>query len=80
MTLNKWKETLGMLILTMRYLFFRSTHLCRLGTVDCGRRDSVDGDLGLGWEVDLGIRGESKALKRAEAVFRENPEIKQIFY
>jgi hypothetical protein len=30
-------------------------------------RESVD-DLGLGWEVGLGIRGESKTLKRAEAV------------
>ena len=37
--------------------------------------DSVDDDLGLGWELDLGIRGESKASKRAEAVFRENPKI-----
>ena len=39
--------------------------------------DSVDDDLGLGWELDLGIRAGSKTLKRAEAVFRENPEIKQ---
>ena len=42
--------------------------------------DSVDDDLGLGWELDLGIRGESKASKRAEVVFRENPKIKQILY
>ena len=38
------------------------------------KEDSDDG-LGLGWELDLGIRGESKTLKRAEAVFRENPKI-----
>ena len=30
--------------------------------------------------MDLGIRGESKTLKRAESVFRENPEVKQILY
>jgi hypothetical protein len=39
--------------------------------------DSVDDDLELGWELDLGIRGESKASKRAESAFRENPEIKK---
>jgi hypothetical protein len=26
---------------------------------------------GLGWELDLGIRGESKTLKRAEGVFEK---------
>jgi hypothetical protein len=35
---------------------------------------------GLGWELDLGIRGESKTLKQAEAVFRENPKVKQILF
>jgi hypothetical protein len=33
--------------------------------------DSAD-DLGLGWGLDLGIRGESKTPEQAEAVFREN--------
>jgi hypothetical protein len=41
--------------------------------------DSV-GHLALGWELDLGIRGEIKASNQAEAVFRENPKIKQILY
>ena len=41
--------------------------------------DSVD-DLGLGWELDLGIRGESKTSKRAEAVYRKTSKIKQILY
>jgi hypothetical protein len=44
------------------------------------REGSVDDDLGLGWELDLGIRRESKTSKRAEGVFRENPKIKQIIY
>jgi hypothetical protein len=39
--------------------------------------DSGDDDLELGWELDLGIRGESKISKRAEWVFRENLKIKQ---
>jgi hypothetical protein len=46
---------------------------------EVSKGDSVD-DLGLGWELDLGIRGKSKTSKRAESVFRENPEIKQILY
>jgi hypothetical protein len=41
--------------------------------------DSV-GHLALGWELDLGIRGEIKASNQAEAVFRENPKIKQMLY
>jgi hypothetical protein len=44
------------------------------------KEDSVDDDLGLGWELDLGIRGESGALKRTESVFSENPKIKQVLY
>jgi hypothetical protein len=38
--------------------------------------DSVDDDLGLGWELNLSIRGKTKILNQAVAVFRENPEIK----
>jgi hypothetical protein len=38
--------------------------------------DSVD-DFGPGWQLDLGIRGKSKTLNRAEPVFRKNPEVKQ---
>ena len=31
----------------------------------------------LGWELDLGVAGVSRALKRVESAFRENAEIKQ---
>jgi hypothetical protein len=30
-----------------------------------------------GWELNLGVAEVSSALKRAESVFRENPDLKQ---
>jgi len=37
----------------------------------------ISGELQSGRELNLGVAGVSGALKRAELVFRENPEIKQ---
>jgi hypothetical protein len=48
---------------------------CFCGDGEVRKGDSID-DLGLGWELDLGIRGVSKASMQAEVVFRENPKIK----
>jgi hypothetical protein len=42
----------------------------------CGKGE----ELQLGRGLDLGVAEVRKALKRAESVFRENPEIKQMLY
>jgi hypothetical protein len=44
------------------------------------RRFQTDLTLGLGWELNLVAAEVSRAFKRAESAFRENPEIKQILY
>jgi hypothetical protein len=39
------------------------------------RKGNSFGDLELGWELNFGVTGSSKALKWAETAFREDQEI-----
>jgi hypothetical protein len=40
----------------------------------------IGGELQLGRELNLGVAGGSKAIKRAELVFQETPEINKEFF
>jgi hypothetical protein len=53
-------------------IFKQKFNVKGLFRTEVGKGDSVAEDLRLRWRLDLGIQGENKTSKRAEAVFRKN--------